>query len=261
MRGEPLLSYAAMFGFLFTLARVSCVFAFLPLAAFRATEDRAKIVLALGFTVLLFPEWNTPHAARPEVGALVAGVAGEAALGLAIGMAVAIVLEIFQVAAQIVSVQAGFGLASTIDPASGADSTVLLTIAQITAGLLFFATGADRLLVRALADSMRICPPGSFRPDSSMAGGLARFAAGVFSAGLRLAAPVVTLLLLADATLAVLGRIQSQIHLVSLTIPVKLAIAMFAIAATLVYQPRFFENAMTGAIRLIESFLRNGHHG
>jgi flagellar biosynthetic protein FliR len=261
MRGEPLLSYPTLFGFLFTLARVSCVFAFLPLAAFRGVEDRAKIVLALGFTVILFPEWSAPRVSRTEIGPAVAGVAGEAALGLAIGMAVAIVLEIFQIAAQIISLQAGFGLASTIDPSSGADSTVLLTVAQITAGLLFFATGADRLLVRALADSMRLCPPGSFRPDSGMADSLTRFAGGVFGTGLRLAAPIITLLLLADVSLAVLGRIQSQIHLVSLTIPVKLGIAMLAIAATLAYQPRFFENAMTSAIRLIEAFLRSGHHG
>lgn len=261
MRGEPLLSYPAMYGFLFTLARVSCVFAFLPLAGFRGAPDRAKVLLALGFTVILFPEWNAPRVARPEIGPIVSGVAGEAALGLAIGMAMAIVLEIFRVAAQIVSLQAGFGLASTVDPTSGADSTVLLTVAQLTAGLLFFAAGADRLLVRALAGSMRLCPLGSFRPGYGMADSMTRFAAGVFSAGLRLAAPVVTLLLLADATLAVLGRIQSQIHLVSLTIPVKLGIAVFAIAATLVYQPRFFENAMTSALRLIETFLRSGHHG
>ena len=38
----------------------------------------------------------------------------------------AIVFEVFQMAAQAVSLQAGLGYASTIDPTSGADSTVLL---------------------------------------------------------------------------------------------------------------------------------------
>ena len=41
------------------------------------------------------------------IGRIVAGLAGEAALGLAIGLSLAIVLEVFQVAAQIVSLQAG----------------------------------------------------------------------------------------------------------------------------------------------------------
>jgi flagellar biosynthetic protein FliR len=259
MHAEPLLSYSTMFGFLFTLARISCVFAFLPLAAFRAAPEAPKIVLALAFTLILSPEWKSPVNAASGLGPLIAGIAGEAAIGLAIGVALAIVLEVFQLAAQVVSLQAGFGFASTIDPSSGADSTVLLTLAQITAGLLFFATGADRMLVRALADSIRLCPPGDFTLQRGWAEAMIRFSANIFSAGLRLGAPIVALLLLADAALAVLGRVQMQIHLIGLTMPVKLGVAMLMMAATLGFQPRFFENLMGSCIRLLEEMFRSAH--
>jgi flagellar biosynthetic protein FliR len=259
MHAEPLLSYATLFGFLFTLARISCVFALLPLAVFRAAPDSAKIVLALAFTVILFPEWKAPVSAESGIGPLIRGIAGEAAMGLTIGLALAIVLEVFQLAAQIVSLQAGFGFASTIDPSSGADSTVLLTLAQITAGLLFFATGSDRMLIRALADSLRLCPPGTFSMNRGWAEVMIRFSATIFSAGLRLAAPIIALLLLADAALAVLGRVQMQIHLVSLTMPVKLAVAMLMIASTLTFQPQLFRSLMETCIRLMEGIFRSGH--
>jgi flagellar biosynthesis protein FliR len=74
-----------------------------------------------------------------------------------------------------------------------------------------------------------------------------------------LAAPVIALLLLADGTLAVLGRIQQQIHLVSLTMPLKLGAAMLLVASTLVFQPRLFEQTMGTAIRLMEGIFRSGH--
>jgi len=109
MHADSLFTWATLFGFLFTLARVSCVFAFLPLGAFRAAPETAKIVLALGFTVILWPEWKGTIGSEATIGRIIAGVAGEAALGVAIGMSLAIVLEVFQVAAQIVSLQAGFG--------------------------------------------------------------------------------------------------------------------------------------------------------
>lgn len=259
MSVEPLFSFATLFGFLFTLARVSCVFALLPLSAFKSAPDSAKIVLSLGLTLMLFPEWKAPVAVDAGMGRLVAGIAGEAALGLTIGLAVAITMEVFQVAAQVVSLQAGFGFASTIDPTSGADSTVLLSLAQITAGLLFFTTGADRMLIRALADSMRLCPPGSVGTSRVWADGMIRFSATIFSSGLRLAAPMLALLLLADASLAVLGRVQVQIHLVSLTTPVKLGLAMLMIASTLVFQPHFFETIMASCIRLLEGIFRSSH--
>jgi flagellar biosynthesis protein FliR len=257
MHADSLFTYTTLLGFLYTLARISCVFAFLPIAAFKGAPEAAKIVLSLAFTVILWPQWNAPVSTHTGVARIVAGIAGEAGLGCAIGLALAIVLEVFQVAAQVVSLQAGFGFASTIDPNSGADSTVLLTLAQLTAGLLFFATGADRLLVRALADSLRLCPPESFALKKSWAEALIQFSASIFTNGLRLAAPIVALLLLADGALAVLGRVQAQIHLISLTMPVKLSAAMLLSAATLVYQPRFFESMMTSAIRLIEGLLRS----
>jgi flagellar biosynthetic protein FliR len=132
-------------------------------------------------------------------------------------------------------------------------------LAQITAGLLFFATGADRWLVRALADSLRLCPPESFLVQKNWAEPLIRFSGSIFGVGLRLAAPVVALLMLTDAALAVMGRVQTQIQLVSLTIPVKLAASMLLVSATLVFQPKVFSQVMTQGIRLIEGMLRSGH--
>src|ERR1700722_19482197 len=136
MGAESLFSYSTLFGFLFTLARISGVFAFLPLAAFKAAPEAARIVLSLSMTLMLRADWKAPVGVEATMGRIVAGLAGEAALGLAIGIALAIVFEVFLMAAQAARLQAGPCNASTVDPASGADSTVLLTIAQLTAGLL-----------------------------------------------------------------------------------------------------------------------------
>ena len=179
--------------------------------------------------------------------------------GLAIGVALAIVFEVFQMAAQAVSLQAGLGYASTVDPTSGADSTVLLTVAELTAGLLFFASGADRLLVKALAESLRLAPPESFTLNKAWAAALIQFSGTIFSSGLRLAAPLIALLLLADASLAVLGRVQQQLHLISLTMPLKLAATMLVLSATIVLQPGFFESLMNSWARLVEGILRSAH--
>jgi flagellar biosynthesis protein FliR len=258
MPAEAMFNYGTLLGFLYTLARVSGVFALLPLAALRAAPEAAKIVLSLGFTVTLWPEWKSPAPLGEfTIGRILAGLAGEMALGLAIGLIVAIVLELFQVSAQVVSLQAGLGYASTIDPTSGADSTVLITLAQLTAGLLFFTSGADRMLVKVLADSIRLCPPESFTLNRGWAEPIVHFSSTIFSAGLRLAAPIIALLLLADVSLAVLGRMQQQLHLVSLTMPVKLAATMLLLAATMAFQPGFFGSMMSAGVRLMEQLLRS----
>src|SRR3954469_10741039 len=102
MPAESLLTYPGLMAFLFTLARVSGVFAFLPLASFKATPEPVKVVLSLAFTVILWPLWRTfalpGGAGELSIARIVSGLAGELVLGLAIGLTVAIVLELFQVA-------------------------------------------------------------------------------------------------------------------------------------------------------------------
>jgi len=256
MGGEAIFSYTTLFGFLFTLARISGVFAFVSLAAFRAAPEPARIILSLAMTVMLRSSWHAPFTTEASLTRIAGGLATEMALGLAIGVALAIVFEVFQMAAQAISLQAGLGYASTIDPSSGADSAVLLTVAQLTAALLFFASGADRLLVKALAESLRLAPPESFTINPSWAMALIRFGGSIFTAGLRLAAPLIALLLLADASLAILGRMQQQLHLISLTMPLKLAATMLILAATMALQPGFFESLMTTWAHLVEGMLR-----
>src|ERR1019366_10169033 len=255
MRADAFFTYETLFGFVYALARISAVFAFLPLAVFRAAPEPARVVLSLTFTVMLKSYWHRPINPDVSLSHIVPALVSEAAVGLAIGLSLAVVLEIFQMAAQAVSLQAGLGYASTVDPTSGADSTVLLTVAQITAGLLFFVSGADRLLIRTLAESLRILPPESFTIRQNWGTAMIRFSASIFASGLRLAAPVITLILLADASLAVLGRMQPHLQLVSLTMPVKLGATMLVIAMTIGLYPSLFESMMTSWMHLMEGLL------
>ena len=75
----------------------------------------------------------------------------EAAIGVAIGLAAATVLEVTTFAAQMLGMPAGYGYAQTIDPNSEADSGILQVVAQLMAGMLFFAMGMDGQVLRLIA--------------------------------------------------------------------------------------------------------------
>ena len=81
---------------------------------------------------------------EPSLGWMLVLVASEAALGITIGLAVAFLMETLLVAAQVFGMQAGYSYASTINPTTDADSSVLLVLAELMGGLLFFALGLDR---------------------------------------------------------------------------------------------------------------------
>jgi flagellar biosynthetic protein FliR len=134
--------------------------------------------------------------------------------------------------------QAGYGYASTIDPNSEADSAVLVVFAQLIAGMLFFALGLDRDVLRLFAQTLDRIPPGGYTPGPGSAQVIVRLGATLFTAGVRLALPVVALLLMVDIALGLLGRLNQQLQLVSLAFAVKMLIALLVLSWTASMVPR-----------------------
>ncbi|PWU01382.1 MAG: hypothetical protein C5B51_22990 [Terriglobia bacterium] len=224
------LPVGTLFAFLLVLARVGGALVFVPLPGARSAPEPARVILALGFTMALWGRWPAVDVDGLSMGRLVGLVAAEAALGIAVGVALSLVLEVFALASQVLGLQAGYAYASTIDPNSEADSGILLIFAQLTAGLLFFAAGLDREVLRLFAQSLDRIPPGAYLFGPPSAEALIHLGSSVFSVGLRLAFPVVALLVMVDVALALLGRVNAQLQLLTLAFPAKMLIALVVLS-------------------------------
>ena len=220
------LSTATLYGFLLVLARVGGSLIFVPLPGIKGAPEPARAALALAFTLALYSRWPMVPAESVTVAVLAGWALTEAAVGIAIGVSVAIALEAFTLAAQVLGLQAGYAYASTIDPNSEADSGILLVFAQLMSGMLFFVMGLDREVLRLFAQSLDKVPPGAFIFTRATAEPLIRLGATLFSVGVRLALPIVALLVMVDVALALLGRINSQLQLLSLAFPAKMLTAL-----------------------------------
>jgi flagellar biosynthesis protein FliR len=181
----------------------------------------------------------------------------EAAMGIAIGLLVSFVAEALTVGAQMLSLQAGYGYASVVDPNTQADSGILAMMAQITAGLLFFATGLDRRVIMAFALSLDRYPPGTFTLSRGLAENVIQVGSNIFSVGLRLAFPVIGLLLMTDVALSLLGRVNSQLQLVQQAFSAKMLLTLVALSAILIVVPSLYEAFATQVFDVIrDHFLR-----
>jgi flagellar biosynthetic protein FliR len=231
MRTELTLSVATLYGFLLVLARVTAALIFVPLPGVRQGPEAARVILALALTVVLFPQWPSVPGDL-SMGRLLGWLVLDAGLGILIGLGVSFLTEAFQIAAQAVGLEAGFAYAYMVDPQTQADSGVLLVFAQLAAGLIFFALGMDREVVRIFARSLETFPPGAALPSAPAMEAILRLGAGMFSTGLRLALPALALLTLVDVALALLGRLNAQLQLLTLAFPLKMLAAVAALAWT-----------------------------
>jgi flagellar biosynthetic protein FliR len=241
-----------LLAFLFTAARVAGVFVFVPMPGLKSGMDMARVVLSVAVTFALFPYWPNLN---PEVsiGLLLICLVSEAAIGIGAGLAIAFATEAFAFAAQLIGLQAGYAYASTIDPTTEADSAVLTVFAQLATGLIFFAFGADREVIRVFADSLQTMPPGSVELSRVTAERLLAAGGTIFSTGLRLALPVIAVLVMVDISLALLCRINAQLQLLTIAFPVKMALALLIFGWVLILFPPIFRNSMDNSLLAAKS--------
>jgi flagellar biosynthetic protein FliR len=255
MHTELTLSTGTLFAFLLVLARVSGALTFVPFPGLGTAPGPGRLFLALGFTFCLASRWPLVDASQMTPIRLIGWAAAEAAIGIAIGVAVGVALEAFTFAAQLLALPAGYGYASTVDPNTQADSGILLVLAQLAAGLLFFALGLDRQVFRLFAQTLDRIPAGAYLFGPGSALGLVRLMSMLFTVGVRLALPIVALLAMIDVALALLGRLNAQLQLLSLAFPVKMLVALAMLSWLLVLHPRILMQTSMEALAAVRRVL------
>lgn len=248
MHIESHFALGLLYGFLLTLARAGSAFAFLPIPGYQAAPVAPRVILTVGVTLCLSPYWPEANLSGANLAVFLGAVLNESMHGLVMGVAIAFLAETFQLAAQFISLQAGFSFASTFDPSSQADTGIFQVLSQLAAGFLFFAFGIHRELIRMIALSMTLSPWPAGVPETS-AWKIIPLGANLFATSLRLALPAIALLLLTDICLVVVSRIQTQVQLLHLSFPAKIVLSLFFVSVMLTRWPRIYE---TNARDLIE---------
>jgi flagellar biosynthetic protein FliR len=199
-----------------------------PFFSHGAVPLRIRAALALLLAVALGPgETATAH----DPVALAFATLGEALLGAGLGLVAALPFAAIGLAAEASSVQGGLSAAAALDPASGASTTALATLAQGIALLVFLAAGGQHELLRGIAQAFVWIPPGALSLEH--AAPLSALGAEVFTTGLRFAAPYSGALLLSNVVVGLLGRTIPQLNLLSVQLPAQIAavFGLFALGA------------------------------
>jgi flagellar biosynthetic protein FliR len=167
----------------------------------------------------------------PERIALAVG--SELMLGLAIGMIVRLVIAAVEICAEQVALMMGLGVAQMFDPQAQTSQTVLATMLRNFALLIALAVGLHRVVIGATVGSFQAVPVGSLIALEPYGAAFATLGGDVLATGLRLAMPLVAVLLMTQFSLAFVSRAAPQIQIFSVGFAVTLAVGLFVLFAIL----------------------------
>ncbi|MBY0502875.1 MAG: flagellar biosynthetic protein FliR [Bryobacteraceae bacterium] len=239
--------------FLVCLARIGGMFVFFPWPGARTAPPLPRVFLTVALSVSLAPRVagsGTPPAFLPGI------LLAEAALGFSAGLVLLFLMEALSFGGHLIGTQAGFSYASSIDPSTEADSTVIPVLLQWLGNVLFFAAGFDRWLMRAMVQSLEAIPPGAWQLTPGAFELVTRLLSSALETGVRLALPVAGFLLLVDLTLAVVGRLNAQFPLLNIAFPLKTGLAALALGATAGLVPAAYAKLMELAGEALGGVLR-----
>jgi flagellar biosynthesis protein FliR len=101
--------------------------------------------------------------------------------------------------------------------------------------------GFDRVLLTILARSLETHPPGAFIASRASVEALVTLGSSIFSTGVHLALPLMTLLFLIDLSIGLLGHLNAQLQLIALAFPAKMLTALAALSFLVLLIPKLYQ--------------------
>lgn len=181
---------------------------------------------------------------------LTAVIAREAAIGLALAFVVRVLVAAAEFAGHLSGFQIGFSYGATIDPTSGVSNTMLATLYGSLATLGLFAINGHHEILRALAASYTGVPMGAGAIANTLPVAVRDMLGLLFTVGVRLAAPVVIVLLLVELVVGLIARTSPALSYMVVGYPIRLLVGLVLVAALVGVIPAVINAALEQALGL-----------
>jgi flagellar biosynthesis protein FliR len=229
---ERLLGAGAMPVFVCLTARLGGLFMVAPLWSLSTLPRMVRTALVVMLAVTLLP--SAPAVVLPSdpVG-MPLTLATEFAIGIAIGLGAAALVQAMALAGEVVATQMGLQMAPLFAPLPELQVSGIAQLQTLLAIAIYVRLDGHLLLLEGLAASLRVLPPGALLHPAGITGSLASVGAMLFGAAIRAAAPVMATLLLTQLVLAVMSRAIPQLNAMTVSLPLAVAAGLVMIGLTL----------------------------
>ena len=217
---------------LFVMTRIGAAMVAAPLFGAGSVPPQIRVIVT-GAIAVLVCAWmpvEAPPALLSANGLLI--IAGEVLIGLTLGFMLQLAFAAPVIGAEIIGGSMGMGLATAVDPNTGAQSPALGQYFTVVITLIFLALGAHLQWIALIIDSYRVFPPGETWLGTAKFTEVAGFATTMFATAVAIALPVCLVLLLVQMVTGVLSRSAPALNLFALGLPAGVLAGIAALIAS-----------------------------
>lgn len=153
--------------------------------------------------------------------------------GLILGLISNIAFEVVLMAGSLLDVHIGLSMVNTVDPNSKANTTITGNLLHYVALIIFFIVDGHHMLIKSLMESFITLPMGNGLLHAETMSTLIEIIANYFAIGLKIAIPIVLIMIMTDVGMGLVSRAVPQINVMILGMPVKMLVGILAISVSL----------------------------
>src|SRR5687768_15222706 len=241
--------------FVWPLARILALLAVAPVLGNTVVPARVKIGLGVLIALVMAPGAGPLPRVEPASldGLLV--LSQQVVIGLAMGFAMRIVFSAVEMAGEIAGLQMGLGFAALFNGQSDGSTLVVAKFLGLLATLVFLALNGHLMMLSVLAESFDALPIAAEALPTNGWRTLVEWGSTIFMAGLQLALPVVTALLIVNLALGILTRAAPQLNIFAVGFPITLMLGMVALMLSLPYFVPMIEQLIRGALNAMSEIV------
>ncbi|MAD45722.1 MAG: flagellar biosynthetic protein FliR [Oceanospirillaceae bacterium] len=230
--------------YLYPFARISGMLMVMPLIGSQMVPMQIRLLLAVAITLVIVPVLPPlPHVDALSLGSLII-ILQQLLIGIAIGFVVEIVTQVFVIAGQLIAMQTGLGIATTVDPSQGASVVVISQWLLFLISLIFLSLNGHLVLIEILADSFRTLPVGFTGLSAETFGLIVSWSGWMFAAAVVISIPAMTALLIVNLAFGVMTRAAPQLNIFALGFPVTMIVGLFILWLTMSDMAQSFQGYM-----------------
>jgi flagellar biosynthetic protein FliR len=195
--------------------------------------NRVKAALVILLTLAAHGDLGSVPVSEGPVEELAFCAANELLLGVAIGLVPRFLIGAVEIAGEQISVMMGIGVAQVFDPGSQASQNVLTVMLRNLAILLGVLVGLHRVLIGAVIGSFRAVPAGTVHAPGNMTEIILAVSSEALVTGVKLAIPMIAVLLMVQVALAFVSRAAPAMQVFSVGFAVTTAVGALLLIVTL----------------------------
>ena len=247
--------------FIYPVARILAFSASAPFLNNAGLPKKLRLTLGLALTIAIAPSLPPMPNIVPTSGPGLWILAQQILIGVGMGFSMRLVFAGIELSGQLAGNQMGLGFATFYDPLSTSQTVVIANFSTMIATLLFLSLNGHLVYFATLAESFHAIPV-SLTPVSAEGWRLlALTGQKIFTIGVILSLPVVTVLLITNLALGVLTKAAPQLNLFAVGFPITLAVGFFTFMLSFSYMAipleRFFNEGMSTMLEFALSTIRH----